>query len=169
MKIGLTTMFVYSLKASTLKFFAVIVLSVAAIITLVTLIPSYEPASAIETDKKINYSKIETNEDRIQFLEQFDVKVTGTPIQEAEVTIPAEFDKVYTAYNTLQQKQGLNLEKYRKKTVMRYTYEVTNYPDYNGKVLANVIVYKNKVIGGDICSADVNGFVHGFTSDITLP
>lgn len=169
MKIGFAAMFVYSLKASTLKFFAVIVLSVAAIITLITLIPSYEPASAVETDKKINYGKITTNEDRINFLSQFDIAVSENPIQETEVTIPAEFDKVYTAYNTLQQKQGLDLSKYRKKTVTRYTYEVTNYPDYEGKVLVNIIIYKNKVIGGDVCSADVNGFVHGFTSDITLP
>jgi hypothetical protein len=39
---------------------------------------------------------------------------------------------------------------------------VTNYEGYDGKVYANVLVYRNKVVGGDICSADVEGFVHGF-------
>ena len=39
---------------------------------------------------------------------------------------------------------------------------MTNYPDYEGTVYANVLVYRNRVIGGDICSADVSGFVHGF-------
>ena len=63
----------------------------------------------------------------------------------------------------------INLEKYKNKDVTRYTYEITNYPDYDGKVLANIIVYKNKVIGGDICSADVNGFLHGFEREVTLP
>jgi hypothetical protein len=29
-------------------------------------------------------------------------------------------------------------------------------------VLANVLVYRNRVIGGDVCSADVTGFVVGF-------
>jgi len=31
-----------------------------------------------------------------------------------------------------------------------------------GKVYANILVYRNKVIGGDICSADASGFIHGF-------
>ena len=45
---------------------------------------------------------------------------------------------------------------------MRYTYEVTNYEGESGKVYANVIVYRNKVIGGDICSEATDGFVSGF-------
>ena len=28
--------------------------------------------------------------------------------------------------------------------------------------MANVIVYKKRVIGGDICSTDVTGFIYGF-------
>ena len=54
---------------------------------------------------------------------------------------------------------GLDLSRYKRKDVMRYTYQVENYPDYQGVVYANILVYKNKIIGGDICSADVNGFV----------
>ena len=46
--------------------------------------------------------------------------------------------------------------------MMRYTYEITNYPNYEGKVIANILVYRGKVVGGDICSADINGFIHGF-------
>ena len=51
----------------------------------------------------------------------------------------------------------------------RYTFKIDNYEGYGGTVLADVLVYKNKVIGGDVCSADVNGFVHGFSRDVTLP
>jgi hypothetical protein len=69
---------------------------------------------------------------------------------------------VFTGYNEIQKRQGLDLSKYKKKNVMRYTYEVKNYKDYDGTVYANIIVYRNKVIGGDICSADVTGFIHGF-------
>ena len=79
-----------------------------------------------------------------------------------EVTIPAEFDKVFAGYNELQKAQGLDLSKYKKKTVTRYTFTVTNYDGYDGTVYANVLVYRNRVIGGDICSADVSGFIHGF-------
>ena len=78
------------------------------------------------------------------------------------VTIPSEFDKIFAAYNELQKEQGLNLTKYKGKDVTRYTFAVTNYKSYEGTVYANVLVYRNRVIAGDICSADVNGFVHGF-------
>ena len=54
------------------------------------------------------------------------------------------------------------MSKYKNKQIMRYTFTVTNYPSYEETVYANVLVYRNRVIGGDICSADVSGFVHGF-------
>jgi hypothetical protein len=53
-----------------------------------------------------------------------------------------------------------DLSKYSKKTPNRYTYKITNYPSYEGTVYANIIVYKDKVIAGDICSADAKGFMH---------
>ena len=73
-----------------------------------------------------------------------------------------DFDAIYTAYAKLQEKQGFSLEKYKNRDVIRYTYEITNYPDYDGTVYVSLLIYKNKVVGGDVCSADVNGFVHGF-------
>ena len=152
-------MFVYSIRSATIKFICAIVLSVAVLITLVALIPTYaddaEPTS-------ISYSKIYENSDRINFISQFGWEVKETPVEEVEVTVPESFDKVYLGYNEMQKEQGLNLSKYKGKTVTRYTYEVTNYPDYDGTVYISLLVYKDKVIGGDVCSADVNGFVHGF-------
>ena len=96
-------------------------------------------------------------------------EVAEDPLETAEITIPEKFDKVYAGYNEIQKAQGLDLSKYRRKTVMRYTYEVKNYDGYNGgRVLANVIVYRGRVIGGDICSADPQGFVHGFEGAIKM-
>ncbi len=80
------------------------------------------------------------------------------------MTVPESFDKVYLGYNEMQKEQGLNLAKYQGKTVTRYTYKVTNYPDYDGTVYISLLVYKDKIVGGDVCSADVNGFVHGFAA-----
>ena len=100
--------------------------------------------------------------DRINFIKQFGWEVAAEPVKEQQVLIPKEFDKVYAAYNELQKEQGLNLTKYKGKDVTRYTFSVTNYKGYEGTVYANVLVYRNRVIGGDICSADVSGFLHGF-------
>ena len=37
-------------------------------------------------------------------------------------------------YNEIQKQQGLDLSKYRRKNATRYTMEITNYGEYNGKV-----------------------------------
>ena len=159
-------MFVYSLKASTLKFFAVVCVALTALVMMITFIPSYDGGEfkyiTTGTETEINYSRIKTNEDRIKFLEQFGWRVAERPVEEVEVKIPEKFDKVFTGYNEIQKRQGLDLSKYHGKNVMRYTYEITNYEGESGKVYANVIVYRNKVIGGDVCSANVGGFIHGF-------
>ena len=166
-------MFVYTCRAATIRFFAVIVLAVAALAALVIFVPAYQPVSAgadsSDVAVRISYDRIKTNEDRVKFLSQFGYEVSEDPIETVEITLPEKFDKVYAGYNELQKAQGLDLSRYRRKTVMRYTYEVKNYDGYNGgKVLANVIVYRGRVIGGDVCSADPQGFVHGFEGAIKM-
>ncbi|MBE6624214.1 MAG: DUF4830 domain-containing protein [Ruminococcaceae bacterium] len=156
-------MFVYSFKASTLKFFGVIGISVVLLIALVFLIPTYSKDTTAEIalfNENISFDKVKGASDVRDFLSQYGWKVEEAPVEECEITIPKEFDKVMTSYNEIQKQQGLDLSKYAKKSAKRYTYKVTNYPEYNGTVYANVIVYRDKVIAGDICSADARGFIH---------
>ena len=162
-------MFIYSLRASTLKFFGVVCVALVSLITLIVFIPTYSADGTMPPDTdtsaqtvSINYEKVKDNEDRIEFLSQFGWKVDDEPLECVEVVIPAEFDSVFAGYNEIQKAQGLDLGKYKKKTVTRYTYEVENYPGYSGTVHANVILYRNRVIGGDICTANADGFIHGF-------
>lgn len=159
-------MFIYSLRASTLKFFAVICVSLVALITMIAFIPAYgtdgDGYVASSKDMDVEYDGVKTGEDRIEFLKQFGWEVKADPKESVEVTIPAEFDKVFTGYNEIQRRQGLDLSKYKKKKVMRYTYEITNYEGAEGTVYANLLIYRNRVIGGDVCSADTGGFIHGF-------
>jgi hypothetical protein len=42
-----------------------------------------------------------------------------------------------------------------------YTYAVTNYPDASQTVLADLYIYKNRVIGGDVHSTNLDGFMIG--------
>ena len=154
-------MFIYSLRASTLKFFAVICVALVTLITLIAFVPAYGESASVSKDAEIKYDDVKTAEDRIEFLRQFGWEVKSEPVETAEVTIPAEFDKIFTGYNEIQKRQGLDLSDYKKKKVMRYTYEITNYEGAEGTVYANILVYRNRVIGGDVCSADVTGFIHG--------
>lgn len=75
-------MFVYSLRASTLKFVGIICLSVIVLIALIAFIPTYEPTSLLVKDEKIVYDKITGNEERIEFISQFGWDVNPEPIEE---------------------------------------------------------------------------------------
>lgn len=161
-------MFVYSIRATTIKFFGVICVALAALITLIAFVPTYANTSAptgTQESKEISYEKVKTVQDAQKFLAQFGWQTEEASAKTVEVTLPGEFDKVFAGYNELQKRQGLDLSKYRNKGVTRYTFVVTNYPDYEGTVYANVLVYRNRVIGGDVCSADVTGFVVGFNGN----
>lgn len=159
-------MFIYSLKASTLKFIAVVIISIGLLITLISVIPSSGDnivyAASTKDEVKINYKNIKTNEDRINFLKQFSWEVNPEAVENVEIIIPKEFDAVYKKYNDVQKAQSLNLEKYKNKAVKRYTYEIIGYNGYSGTVYANLLVHKDRIIGGDICSAELDGFMHGF-------
>lgn len=157
-------MFVYSFRASTAKFFAVVALALTTLVLLIVFVPTYAADAGdgtVDGEVTYVYTKIKTDEDRKAFLSQFGWEVRETAVAECEVTIPSDFDKVFAAYNELQKQQGFDLSKYKKKTVMRYTYEITNFSEYEGTVYVNLIIYRNRVIGADICSADVSGFVCG--------
>lgn len=158
-------MFVYTMRAGTIKFFAVIGVALALLVTLIVLVPTYNGDVSAAEEVSYQYGKIKSSDDVESFLAQFGWKVEDQPLETVKVTIPDEFDKVFTAYNEIQRRQGLNLSKYKRKEVTRYTYAVTNYEGYDGKVYANVLVYRNRVVGGDICSADTTGFIHGFEKE----
>ena len=158
-------MFIYSVKATTLKFAAIIGTAVITLGAIILLVPEYTPkttAAIAQTVSQYNYDKIKTNEDRISFLKQFGWDAETDIKEEVTMKIPAEFDKVMNTYNELQKKSGFDLSKYKGREVTRYTYKIKNYPNYDGEVMANVIIYKNRVIGGDICSSDVKGFIGTF-------
>ena len=127
--------------------------------------PTYEStdASAVANTSEIRFDKIKSDEDRVSFLSQFGYTVDSSPLESVEVTIPKEFDKVFAAYNELQKAEGLDLGRYKGKTLTRYTYKVTNYKGYSDTVYANLLMYKNKIVGADICSVDPSGFAHGLT------
>ena len=151
-------MFIMSVRASTIRFFAAVLAGVTLLcgIMIFALSPSGDESAPV-----LNYSNIKTEEDRIAFLKNLGWEVKAAPIEVAEFTVPENFDQVLVGYNEIQKRQGLDLSRYARKTVTRYTYEITNYPNYSGTVYANIIVYRNKVIAGDVCSANGTDFVQG--------
>ena len=158
-------MFVFTCKASTIKILSLLSLLTVAVVLVVALLPTSAP-DVIHTaylTPAMQQVKAQNVQSCPEFLSAFGWTVEAEPYDVAEVTIPAEFDRIFTAYNNIQLRQGMDLSRYKQKTVSRYTYRVTNYPDYDGTVYANLFVYRDKIIAGDVCTADVNGFLHGFS------
>ncbi len=105
--------------------------------------------------------KVKTNDDRVAYLEYYGWQVNPEPIAVEELLIPEEFDETYEEYLELQTSQGFDLTEYCGKRVKRYTYEITNYPTGEAGVQAALLIYKNAVVGGEVLSPQLNGFLHG--------
>lgn len=106
---------------------------------------------------------VKTNEDRIDFLASFGWEVAEDPVATQELLIPQELDDSYGEYLALQEEQGFDLEKLAGKRVKRYTYEVTNYPTGETGVQANLLIRNNTVVGGEVLSPQLDGFLHGLS------
>ena len=106
---------------------------------------------------------IKTNEDRVAYLESYGWAVSAQPIAVEELIIPEAFDETYSQYLELQAGQGFDLTDYCGKRVKRYTYEITNYPTGEAGVQANLMLYRNTVIGGEVLSPQMDGFLHGLS------
>ena len=154
-------MFIYSIRAQTLKFIAFILI-VAALVVGICVSGADSSVFVSADGGEIDYGNIKTNEDRVEFIESFGIRLEDSePIEEA-FTMPENFDRIILGYNELQKKQGLDLSKYAKKRVTRYTYNVINY-DHDGEVHANLFVYRGRIVACDISSADPEGFVAPLT------
>lgn len=150
-------MFIYSVRASTIKVLGVILLF-AAILTGLLLSGQGGVVSASSSATQVDYSEIKTGEDRVGFIKNFGIEIDEKSEQEVAFRMPESFDRVILGYNELQKKQGLDLSKYHNKRVTRYTYRVTNYAS-DGEVYANLFVYRGKIVACDVSSADPSGFV----------
>ena len=112
-------------------------------------------------------SKITDSEDIRRFLAELGWETSEAPAEELDVLIPEQFDDVLRRYNAMQQENGGDLTSYCGKTVKRITFVITNHPQGSEEeVRANVLVYNDKIIGGDICSLAVDGFMHGLSGRV---
>ena len=150
-------MFIYSVRASTIKVCAVILLF-GLIVTGLALSGNGGVVSVVSSAVEVDFGGIKDKDDRVGFIKNFGIEIDEASENEVAFRMPESFDRVILGYNELQKRQGLDLSKYRNKRVTRYTYKVTNY-DCDGEVYANLFVYRGKIVACDISSADPTGFV----------
>lgn len=161
-------MFIFTTKISKKR----IILGVVAFAIITSLIIILRPEEnafdvlseqMMETEMvSITIGGIETNQDRIIFLSEKGWEVSENEISVTKVQIPTNFDEVYEKYNEMQVEQGFNLEKFKGKSVELYTYQILNHENTEEEIHANILIYKNKIIGGDVSSVKLDGFISGF-------
>ncbi|MCC8129871.1 MAG: DUF4830 domain-containing protein [Clostridiales bacterium] len=78
-----------------------------------------------------------------------------------QVILPEEFTPEYEDYLSIQADGGFDLLPYAGRTVTRYTYAVANYPSGEEGVLADLLVLDGTVVGGELRSAALDGFMIG--------
>jgi len=104
---------------------------------------------------------IKTQQDQVDYLSAYGWQVDPEPLATQELQIPKEMDDSYDEYLSLQESQGFDLKKLAGKRVKRYTYEILNYPTGEEGVQAQLLIYKHKVVGGEVMSPRLDGFLHG--------
>ena len=104
-----------------------------------------------------------SQESIVEFLKDCGCSV-GSPIMK-DITIHEKFGEVYENYNKLQKEQGFDLSRYRGESAVSYTFPVIGYINEAGElcenVEAHVLVYDGRIIGGDIASTELDGFMKG--------
>lgn len=155
-------MFLFSLKSLKGKFILLLAVVIAAIIVCAVLssdeLSDEEPVTSVNA---IDYSA-STQTEQLEFIASLGYTVNTEPDNVEEIVIPEEFDDVYTQYNDLQKTADLDLSDYRGCNAKKWTYTVTDYPGYENRdcIKINLIIYNGRVIGGDICSVELDGFMN---------
>lgn len=105
--------------------------------------------------------RVSTTGERVAFLKDCGWEVDPASETEQTIHIPERFGEVFERYNELQRQQGWDLSELRGKDCTLYTYAVTNGPEEDAPVLANLYVYRDRVVGGDVHSTRLDGFMVG--------
>lgn len=148
---------VWTFKTSPKAIFGLILVVTGLLVVLITFFSNH----INRTENTSASVSCATQNEREKFLSDFGWELGEHT--EKELVIPKNWDKVYEDYNEIQLSQGFDLSKYKGKTVTLYTYEITNYDGIEEGILADLLVYEGKLIGGDICNTSAeSGFLHAF-------
>ncbi|MBQ3134474.1 MAG: DUF4830 domain-containing protein [Oscillospiraceae bacterium] len=121
-----------------------------------------QPALSVES-APVNPKGIKTDADRVRFLSDYGWQVSAEPPAVEELLVPNEFDDSYREYLALQSQQGFDLTACAGKRIKRYTYQIVNYPTGETDVRVNLLIHKNTVVGGEVLSSKLDGFLHGLS------
>ena len=116
-------------------------------------------------DKETEVVTASTNEERVAYLEALGWQVEPQPIETLDLQLPEKLEGEWDAYAKLQKGQSLPFSEFAGQAVKRYTYTVTNYPEIPQGVQANLYLWGDQIIGGDVIFTGQSGF----QTDLAFP
>lgn len=150
-------MFMLTLKFNKKTAVFVVIMIALVLVGIVLLAGAHHAAQEQSTQ---NVTTVKNDKTRAAYLAQYGWEVE-TPAQSQDtVLIPREFSQVFESYNELQKQQGFDLSQYCGLEVELYTYKVLN-AQCDDTVLAQLYVLRGSVIGGDVHSTALDGFMTG--------
>ncbi len=149
-------MFTKSLKLTKKR--AVALLLMLGLCLAAAVIICSSPRSLFSTGDMLDVSQ---QKGRIKYLASYGWEVDAASEEERSVLLPKSFEGAVREYAGMQTAQGYDFESYAGLECRQFTYTVTDYADFDGTVYAVLYVKGTRVIGGDIHSADIDGFMHG--------
>lgn len=131
-----------SKKALCLLLVSFVVLSVLLVCVIVS---SAKTPQKTSCDAFGEYTLVaKTSQDRADFLKQFGYSASEENCFVEKVMIPSTFNEVYSEYNELQLRQGLDLRDDKGKRADMYTYQIDS-------TFFTILVSEGCVIGGHKC------------------
>ena len=156
-------MLIWTLKFDKKKATFWVIMAALVIVGVILLLgarPNGGPAKAADASQS---ASVKTEKARTAYIERCGWKVESPALAEDTVLIPKSFSKVFETYNQLQKQQCFDLSRYAGQEVKLYTYKVLD-SGLGDNVLASLYVCNGTVIGGDVHSTELDGFMGALVS-----
>lgn len=150
-------MFICTLKFDRKKAIFVIAMAALVLIGIILLVGAFTGGAKNEAKAALS---ARSEKGRAAYLADCGWTVETPALSEDTVLIPKQFSPVFEEYNELQKQQGFDLSDYCGMEVTMYTYRVLD-SGREGDVLAVLYVLNGAVIGGDVHSTALDGFMCG--------
>ena len=153
-------MLIWTMKFDKKKAAFWVIMAALVIIGIILLLGARDHGGDANTAGAKASSAVKTEKARVAYLADCGWSVETPALKEETVLIPKQFNAVFETYNELQKQQGFDLTRYAGKELKLYTYKVVD-SNLGENVIATLYVSGGNVVGGDVHSTALDGFMCG--------
>lgn len=106
----------------------------------------------------INMKPVNNSAVAVKYIKSLGWEVESQPLEISSIMIPQNFDEVHINYNKLQLEAGFDLSQFSGRLCIRNTFLIKNFEGAEN-VRINIIICDDKIIGGDISTVALDGFM----------